>query len=121
MLDQLAQLKSSWPGTEWTWDSRFSTVGSSFTLALEPQARASAKHALTREWTVNTLADAPEGLRALAARSGGLRAGQKLLAGDDDPLFGLWWPWGNGQTITLRIGCFDDDANTMVRALFGVG
>ncbi|MDB4959611.1 MAG: hypothetical protein JWO36_7180 [Myxococcales bacterium] len=119
-FDQLAQLKTTWPGTAWSWDGRFATVGSSFALALEPQALASASRALPRSWDIKTLAEAPDALRALATRTGGLRAQQRLFAGEQDALYGLWWPWGSGTTITLRIGITDGDTTTRLRTLFGV-
>ena len=79
-----------------------------------------------RGWTAKSLDAAPAELRALAERTGGLRAGQRLLAGDQlvcARLFGLWWPWSGGETITLRIGVLDLDATTdplpRIRALFG--
>ena len=37
----------------------------------------------------------------------GLRASQKIYWGNDATApgaFGLWWPWGDGTTISLRIG-----------------
>lgn len=120
MIDRLGKLKATWPGSAWTWDGRFSTVASQFTAALEPAVRASAVLALTRGWTVKTLASAPEALRELCERTGGLRAGQRLLAGDSDELFGLWWPWGSGENITLRIGVSVAEVTPRLRATFGV-
>jgi hypothetical protein len=124
VLDQLAELKQTWPGGEWSWDSRFAAVASSFGRDLEPSVRESIKHALSRGWTRKTIDTAPDGLRAITDRTGGLRQGQRLLAGDADTLFGLWWPWGGGDTITLRLGFAGLDANAAevkrLRALFGV-
>ena len=57
-------------------------------------------------WTTADLASAPERVRELASKVGGLRGGQLLFAArsDADPiLFGLWWPWGNGQTVSIRV------------------
>jgi len=66
-------------------------------------------------------------MKALAERTGGLRAGQRLLAGDvatSAGLFGLWWPWGGSAKITLRIGILDIAAEAeplpRIRELFGV-
>jgi hypothetical protein len=124
VLDQLANLKQSWPNAEWSWDARFAAVASSFARAVEPAARESMKHVLSRGWTPKTIDTAPEALRAITDRTGGLRAKQRLLAGDDDTLFGLWWPWGDGEQITLRLGLVGLDATTdpvkRLRALFGV-
>jgi len=68
----------------------------SFSRGLEPKARASAMHAFPRGWTAKSLDNAPQEMQAIARRTGGLRAGQRLLAGDEliaAQLFGLWWPW----------------------------
>ncbi len=80
--------------------------------------------ALPRGWTTKSLDAAPTNLKALTQRTGGLRSNQRLLAGADDTLYGLWWPWGNGTTITLRIGLVDLAAHSepvvQLRVLFGV-
>jgi hypothetical protein len=124
VLEQLAKLKQSWPGAEWSWDGRFAAVSSSFPIAVEPAAREAMKHALTRGWSPKTIDTAPEVLRAITDRTGGLRKGQRLLAGDGDSLFALWWPWGGGDTITLRLGFANLDGAAepvkRLRALFGV-
>jgi hypothetical protein len=127
LLDRLTQLKDSWPAPPWTWDGRFSAIASSFGADLEPAVRTSAMLAFPRGWTTRSLDTAPPELRALAERTGGLRAGQRLLGGDllaSPNLFGLWWPWGGGDRITLRIGILDlaGDAEPLprVRELFGV-
>ena len=126
LFDSLTQLKASWPGSPWSWDTRFAAVASTFAATDEPKARASAVHAFPRGWTTKSLETAPATLRALAERTGGLRAGQRLLAGDaarGGGLYGLWWPWGSGDKITLRLGLADvaDTAEPVaqLRALFG--
>jgi hypothetical protein len=106
MLANLARLKATWPAPVWEWDARFATVGSSFAIELEPEVRESARIAFPRGWTAKSIDTAPEPFRALAA-STGLRSTQRVLGGDEltaAALFGLWWPWGRGEKITLRIG-----------------
>jgi hypothetical protein len=107
LVERLTLLRDSWPTPPWTWDGRFKTIAASFSDELEPKARASAMHAFPRGWTVKSLDKAPAEMKAIAERTGGLRSGQRLLGGDElfaATLFGLWWPWGSGDTITLRIG-----------------
>ncbi len=116
-MDGLVQLRATWPGGAWSWDGRFSAVASTFEATAEPAARASAMLAFPHGWTAKTIDTAPPVLIELAAKTGGLRAGQRLLGGDG--LFGLWWPWGGGDKITLRIGLVAGDA-TVLRDAFGV-
>lgn len=126
LLDKLMLLKNSWPGEPWSWDPRFTMLASSFAIVLEERARASAALALPYSWDKKTLATAPPSLRELCEATGGLRSGQRLLAGRaaDLVLIGLWWPWGNGEMITLRLGlgeyAADEPPYPKVRSLFGV-
>jgi hypothetical protein len=127
VLDKLGELRDSWPTPPWSWDARFHTIAAAFSRDLEPKARASAIHAFPRGWTTRSIETAPPPKQAIADRTGGLRSGQRLLAGDElfaDQLFGLWWPWGGGDMITLRIGLDGvdplGDLFSSVRSLFDV-
>ena len=123
LLERLTLLRDSWPNPPWSWDGRFQTVAASFSKEQEPKARASAMHAFPRGWTAKSLETAPPEMQAIANKTGGLRSGQRLLAGDEmfaPQLFGLWWPWGGGDTITLRIGVTDPAQLTAIRELFGI-
>jgi hypothetical protein len=123
--DALAELARSWPGHGWTWDGRFGTVASTFGPAVHKQARAALALALPSQWTSETLDRAPEPLRKICSATGGLRATQLLFGGPSfggvTP-YGLWWPWSDGQTLTLRLGFDGADAAMLakLRAQFGV-
>ena len=113
LSEGLKKLRANWPMRGWSWDTRMSCITSSFSIQYEPDARAAAAQALPLEWTQVTLARAPVRLRDLAERTGGVRSGQLVLTGgplDGLFAFGLWWPWGNGQTISLRVGLADIEA-----------
>src|SRR4029078_7958928 len=87
-------------------------VASSIPLAREAEARAAMAGVLPTSVSVDTLASASESVRGLVEKCGGLRAAQLLFwgGGDDAPgAFGLWWPWGDGTTVSLRIGLHDVD------------
>jgi len=106
-LDALAALCARWPGSEWTWDGRLPCAVSSFAAELAPEARAKLTPDFPSEWTGDTLASAPSTVAALARRCGGLREGQLLLCGDavaGGLVFALWWPWGDGSKVSVRIG-----------------
>ena len=62
--------------------------------------------ALPTVWSERTMPAAPEVIREVGERSGGVRAGQLIYARDavvSVVPYGLWWPWGNGSTISLRV------------------
>ncbi len=126
-LAALGQVRAAWPSRGWSWDGRLQCVTSSFVVELETKARAAAGIAMRNEWVATTIASAPPAIREIADRTGGLRAGQILLAtsaGAGDFAFGLWWPWGDGMTTSLRIGLggfrATDGAQQKLRDAFGV-
>jgi hypothetical protein len=108
----LERLRAQWPATDWSYDRRLKCVASSIPLAREADARAAMAEVLPRSFSVDTVGGASDGVRALIEKCGGLRATQLLFwgGGDDAPgAFGLWWPWGDGTTVSLRIGLHDVD------------
>jgi hypothetical protein len=128
LLDGLGRLRAAWPGTGWSWDPRFKSVSSSFGKEIEDRARESMAGVLDREWSSTSINQAPDEIRTLAARFGGIRPGQLLFTGEvvggTMHLFGLWWPWGDGATISLRVGVANCDRPTelypQIRALFKI-
>ncbi len=127
IFDALGKLKRAWPTRGWTWDSRLGCVTSSFTVDQEPQARAAVADTMPAHYTQASIARAPRAIQEIVERAGGLRPSQLVLSlGPSAGLlvFGLWWPWGDGQTISLRVGLADVDPikepNGRFRELFGV-
>lgn len=107
LFEPLVRLRAAWPGGGWSWDGRLSCLSSSFNVELADEARTAAKRALPNEWTADTIHTAPENIREIAEMSGGVRAEQLVLATDPAArlvAFGLWWPWGDDNTISLRVG-----------------
>jgi hypothetical protein len=127
IFDALAKLKKNWPTRGWTWDSRLVCLTSSFTVEQEMQAKAAIADTMPAQYTQATITRAPQSLQDIAERSGGLRPNQLMLSlGPAAGLlvFGLWWPWGDGETISFRVGLADVDPakepNQRFRDLFGV-
>jgi hypothetical protein len=127
LLDSLERLRSQWPGGGWAWDARFKCVASSFDKEIAERARAAMAGVLDSEWTATSISGSPPDVRALAGRYGGIRTGQMMFTGaaaDGMYLFGLWWPWGDGATISLRVGVANchrpTDVYPTVRAVFRI-
>jgi hypothetical protein len=100
-------------------------VASSFNVELEAEARAVVLRFLPTEWTSKTIAGGPTALKEVAEATGGVRTDQRVFTGDTSGRllgYGLWWPWGDEITISLRIGLggyvLDPDMNRL-RETFG--
>lgn len=107
LLAALGRLRASWPQRGWSFDNRFQCVASSFSADHAATARQLASSLFPYIWTSRTLATAPAMFAQIAERTGGVRSSQQLLGAD--PVgrlipYGLWWPWEEGTTISLRIG-----------------
>lgn len=92
---------------EWKWDSRFEAVLAEFPLEKKTSVLKILDRHLVSRWDSASIGDAPEIVKKVKAHLGGLMAGQLLLLSDPDvePLvYCAWWPWENGQTISVRIG-----------------
>jgi hypothetical protein len=127
MLDRLMKLRSAWPGNAWAWDARFKCVAASFGKEIDARVREAMVGALPNEWSSATIDSASDDIRALSSRYGGVRTGQLVFtgeSGDRSLLYGLWWPWGDGSTISLRVGVANCDRPTelfpLVRAVFNI-
>ena len=93
----------------WTWDGRFGTAASEFPAEKKETVLGILEEYLVSRWDSATIAEAPEAAKKVKGHLGGLMSGQLLLLSnpDSEPLaFCAWWPWGNGQTISIRVGLF---------------
>ncbi len=127
LLDALKRVKAGWPQRGWSWDSRLTCVSSSFNTEIEPRARQAASVVLQSEWSMGNIDQAPSAVRTIAQSTGGLRQGQRVLSSPAYGRFfayGLWWPWGDGMTTSMRIGLGGAegvrDATMRLCAAFGV-
>ncbi|RJO70579.1 MAG: hypothetical protein C4523_05005 [Myxococcales bacterium] len=90
----------------WQWDDRFDAALVSFPAAQASRVETLLKPLFSNQWDVRTIRQAPETARRVATDLG-LRPEQRLYftdPGQPAALFGAWWPWGNGQTVSLRVG-----------------
>jgi len=94
----------------WNWDSRFETVLAEFSVDNKDRIRAILEHYLSISWNNSNIGKAPDIVSKISSHFGGLRSGQLLFTSDpnqDAFIFGVWWPWGNGKTISIRVAPFD--------------
>jgi len=90
------------------------------------RAQALVTRALPLQFDAASLARAPKDVVAFVERSGGLRGAQLAFCAEHPgrAAVGLWWPWGGGGTVSLRVGFVgaehDPALADRLRALFGV-
>ena len=127
LLDSLTALRAAWPAADWSWDHRFKCVTSSVDAKVAPSLREILAPLVPSEWTPESFTGAPGPVRALEQRCGDLRPGQLLFTGTAVAgmvPFAMWWPWGDGSKVSVRIGIANSDRSKelypLVRAIFGV-
>ena len=90
----------------WKWDSYIDTVLAEFDVGDKDSIREILECFLGRTWDRSNIGKAPDIVQMINSNLGGLRPGQFLFTSDpnqDEIIFGAWWPWGNGKTISIRI------------------
>jgi hypothetical protein len=130
VFEGLGQLRDNWPAPEtWSYDRRLKCVASSISMISAPAAETAIVLAMPLFWSAESLASAPASARGTAEACGGLRASQRIFwgpggAGEGAGAFGLWWPWADGVTVSLRIGLHDLDVPKerypRLRDVFGI-
>jgi hypothetical protein len=136
VFETLSSLRDRWPGppSGWGYDRRLKCVMASFSAEASAAAEAAIALAMPRFYSAETLGAATEAARSTAELCGGLRAAQRMYWGGEQPragaagvgggAFGLWWPWADGTTVSLRIGLHDVDLPKerypRLRELFGI-
>jgi hypothetical protein len=119
----LPRIAANWPGSKWEWEGRLDCALSVIAAADEAQTRTTLADALPVTWTADSLADAPPLIQQICARSGGLYPRQMAFSAElPDGVFAyaLWWPWGSGARITVRIGVSHQSALPALRAALGL-
>lgn len=107
LFETLGQLRKNWIKGGWSWDNRFNCLASSFSVEQDAEARAVVLRYLPHEYTTKSIGSAPQPVKEVAESTGGIRVDQRLYSsevGGRLVAFGLWWPWGDETTISLRVG-----------------
>jgi len=91
----------------WQWDGRFQTALAQIGMAEKDAMRVTLENHLGPAWDSATIDTAPESVRRAIGRLGGIMPGHLFYAVELSPdgmVFCAWWPWGNGRTISIRVG-----------------
>ena len=119
----LAQIGTGWPGSDGEWDDRLTCALSTVATTQAPQVQTSLTAVLPAVWTANSLAGAPALIQQICARTGGLLPNQQAFSAELPEgvfAYGLWWPWGSGANVSIRVGVSHESVLPVVRAAFGL-
>jgi len=90
----------------WNWDDRYEAVLSEFPADQEKDVMSVLEKYFDNCWDEETINYAPGKIRSVAKDLGEVRKGQRLFCSDPDQdalLLGAYWPWQNGEKISLRM------------------
>ncbi|MFT7625168.1 MAG: hypothetical protein ACI9WU_004359 [Myxococcota bacterium] len=107
VLSHLPNLARRWPAGPWVWDLRFNCAICNCPTDVAEQARGELEAALPDVCDHTSIASMPDAVRDMVNMTGGLRPGQLVFVGPEGPAgrpFGLWWPWLDGRTVSIRVG-----------------
>jgi hypothetical protein len=115
----------------WSWDTwPAGMVLSKIDITGRKKAEALLREVFAGSWDHKKIAGAPAKIRGILESVGGVGERQVAYASNPDApaiLIGLWWPWGNGETVSLRLGlapgiagCSQDELDDAIRGWFGV-
>lgn len=104
------RLSAGIPGSfRWQWDTRFNVA----LVVIDKNSMAAILALISQEfkqnWNNANIDSAPEAIMDVVNNVFGIQPGQILFNSDDQNdliLLAAWWPWGNGASISLRIGLF---------------
>jgi hypothetical protein len=91
---------------KWEWDDRFRAVLSSFRRTHRAKIHALLEESFGAAWDDTSIRGAAPAVARIAESFGGLWPGQELFVSATDGAVATcacWWPWGDGETISVRI------------------
>jgi hypothetical protein len=91
---------------KWEWDDRFGGVLAAFEVADKNRVFGVIDTQFSQAWDSASISDAPDSVSGALQNFGGLTTNQLLFTSDltqDVILLALWWPWGDGTTISIRL------------------
>jgi len=94
----------------WKWDDQARTFLTDFDTEKELNIRTVVEKHLPNLWDISNIHRASPGVQEVYKNLGKLRPTQFLFSSDligEDFVFCAWWPWDNGQKISLRLAPYN--------------
>jgi hypothetical protein len=96
----------------WQWDERHHALLSEFASNKKEKILTYLTQHFSHQWDAKTIKSAPQVLKQELGSLTKLTKEQQLFtcpASENTPaLLAIWWPWGHGSTISLRLTVLED-------------
>ena len=95
------------PYLAWAWDDHIGAVLTTIQTEQVQQVVPVLEANFASRWDFRSVKQAPQRVRAIADQFGGVRRTQHLFVTapqQDIVAYAAWWPWGDEQTISIRLG-----------------
>lgn len=95
------------PVLSWKWDERFGVILGEFLVADADKVSASLLKGFDSKWDYTSIKSAPSSVKKITKFLFGMSENQLLFTHTPDSetvLFAAWWPWGNKEKISVRLG-----------------
>ena len=98
---------------QWEWDEQHNGILAILEIDAADAALAVLGDCFGESWDRGNIRKAPQLVNRAPRDFGGLHTNQKIFARgvtEDIILLGLWWPWGHGGTVSIRLLPYGPDA-----------
>ena len=102
----------------WCWDEVFDTALVVFDRSDMDLVYIPMTLEFDAQWDIASIDKAPPHFSSYFNRVFGIMPGQKIFTTADSSgliLFAVWWPWGDGAKISLRVGLFSPADDRVAR------
>mgnify|MGYP001812417738 CR=1 FL=1 len=99
---------------KWEWDERFNGVLAAFESAEKDAVLGEVTSRFGEPLDRRSIKSASRGVKSAIKELGGVSTGQLVFVADlsrDVMLLGLWWPWRDGETVSVRFIPFGQQAS----------
>jgi hypothetical protein len=110
--DICSKISLNIPSTsQWSWDNRLQTAMVVFDKGDRDVVYIPLTQEFDTQWDFTSVDNSPAPFYAYFKSVFGIIPGQKIFTSTDGTgtmLFAVWWPWGDGNKISLRVGLYND-------------
>ncbi|HBF44001.1 MAG TPA: hypothetical protein DDW42_10330 [Desulfobacteraceae bacterium] len=102
---------------KWKWDEEFYTALVVFETKYTDTIFFTVSKEFDDKWDYSTVDNSAEYINVFT-NSVGILPGQIIFTSTEESalvLFATWWPWGDGERISLRIGMFSPEEQVLNR------